>query len=153
MGSKGFHSPDQVKRVEAALRRVSSTVKQKGRLILHNFPITPQQFEVLYLLNEHGDMTIGNISQKMSLAFSTMTDLLHRMEKAGLVARVRSQKDRRVVKVHILRKGEEIVRDVLKARREYLGAVLDQMSREEVDQVDHALHLIADYMHKMKGHR
>ena len=41
MGSKGFHSPDQVKRVEAALRRVSSTVKQKGRLILHNFPITP----------------------------------------------------------------------------------------------------------------
>lgn len=153
MGKKALHSPEQVERVEKILRRVSNIVKQKGRVILHNFPITPPQFTALLLLNEEGDMTIGELSQKMHLACSTVTDLLDRMEKSGLIERIRSSQDRRVVKVHILRKGEEIILDVLKARREYLGTVLDHMSAEEVDQVDKALHLIADHMDQIQRHR
>lgn len=153
MERKAVHSPEQVERVEKALRRVGNIVKQKGRLILHNFPITPPQFTALLLLNEEGGMTIGELSHKMYLAFSTVTDLLDRMEKNGLVERIRSSQDRRVVKVHILPKGEEIIHDVLKARREYLGSVLSHMSASEVEQVDKALHLIADHMDEMKRHR
>ncbi len=48
---------------------------------LSNYTITPPQFVALQWLFEHGDMTIGDLSNKMFLAFSTTTDLVDRMEK------------------------------------------------------------------------
>jgi DNA-binding MarR family transcriptional regulator len=64
---------------------MSVLIKRKGRDILNHFPITPPQFTSLLWLNQEGDMTIGELSQKMYLACSTMTDLIYRMEKSGVV--------------------------------------------------------------------
>ena len=47
-------------------------------------------------------MTIGDLSNKMYLAFSTTTDLIDRMEKSELVQRIRDEQDRRVVRIHLL---------------------------------------------------
>ena len=79
------------------LRYIAAIIKQKGRKILSNYTITPPQFIALQWLFEHGDMTIGDLSNKMFLAFSTTTDLVDRMEKNKLVKRVRDEQDRRVV--------------------------------------------------------
>lgn len=146
MDKQRMHSLEQVDRIERVLRRVSNMVKQKGRNILNDFPITPPQFTALLLLNEERGLTIGELSQKMHLACSTVTGLVDRMEKNGLVERVRSSRDRRVVKVNIQHKGEAIIRNVLEARRAYLGAILNKMNAQEVEQVDRALHLIAEHM-------
>lgn len=69
--------------IEFLLRKISVIVKRKGREILSHFPITPPQFTALLLLRDEGDLTIGELSQKMYLACSTMTDLIDRMEKTG----------------------------------------------------------------------
>ncbi len=73
----------QVSQIEKSLRHVSYIVKQKGREILNEFPITPPQFVALQWLQEEGDMTIGELSQRMYLACSTTTDLIDRMEKTS----------------------------------------------------------------------
>lgn len=78
-------------------------------------------------------MTIGELSQKMYLACSTMTDLIDRMEKNGVVVRVRDERDRRVVRVRMLERGKTIIRDVMKARQEYLAGILSTFSPEEVE--------------------
>ncbi|MFV9511104.1 MarR family winged helix-turn-helix transcriptional regulator [Tepidibacillus sp. LV47] len=129
------HSPEQIKEIEYVLRKISGIIKQKGREILSEFPITPPQFVALQWLNEEGDMTIGELSNKMYLAFSTTTDLVDRMEKNGLVERIRDQKDRRVVRIHLLNKGKEIINEVLETRRAYLAHILESMSQEEVNQM------------------
>lgn len=130
-----MHSPELISEIEYLLRKISGIIKQKGREILNDFPITLPQFIALQWLNEDGDMTIGELSNKMYLAFSTTTDLVDRMEKNGLVERVRDQKDRRVVQIHLLNKGKEIINEVLEARREYLAHILENMNQEEVDQM------------------
>lgn len=123
---------DEVVELEWVLRRISSTIKQKGREILNDFPITPPQFVALQWLKEHGDMTIGELSAKMYIANSTMTDLVDRMEKAELVQRVRSTNDRRVVQVHLLDKGRDIIDRVIRARQQYLQDVVSQFDTEEL---------------------
>jgi DNA-binding MarR family transcriptional regulator len=80
-------------------------------------------------------MTIGELSQKMYLACSTMTDLIDRMEKNGVVERVRDARDRRVVRVHMLERGKRIIRDVMKARQAYLAEILSTFSPEEVESI------------------
>ncbi|MDQ0270036.1 MarR family winged helix-turn-helix transcriptional regulator [Cytobacillus purgationiresistens] len=118
--------------IEKDLRYISGIIKQKGREILSNYTITPPQFVALQWLLEDGDMTIGELSTKMFLAFSTTTDLVDRMEKNDLVKRVKDPNDRRVVRIHLLDEGERIIEEVIDKRQLYLHEVLKHFSSDEV---------------------
>lgn len=125
--------------IEKSLRYISGLLKQKGREILSNFTITTPQFIALQWLLEHGDMTIGELSNKMYLACSTTTDLVDRMEKNNLVMRVKDPKDRRVVRIHLLDEGERIIEEVIKKRQDYLSEIMENFSEEEVFQLEKSL--------------
>jgi DNA-binding MarR family transcriptional regulator len=118
--------------IEKDLRYISGIIKQKGREMLSNYKITPPQFLALQWLFEDGDMTIGELSNKMYLACSTTTDLVDRMEKNILVERVKDPKDRRVVRIHLLEEGERIIEEVIKKRQVYLEDVLVNFTSEEI---------------------
>ncbi|KGG80794.1 MarR family winged helix-turn-helix transcriptional regulator [Caloranaerobacter azorensis] len=125
---------DQINNVEAIekyLRKVDSIIKKKGREILKEYNITGPQFNALQYLIKEGDLTIGEISEKLALAYSTITDLVDRMEKNGLVVRVRDDKDRRVVRIKVLDKGFEILQKVLNRRIDYLEKMLSSFTEEE----------------------
>ncbi|WP_342598542.1 MarR family transcriptional regulator [Psychrobacillus sp. FSL H8-0483] len=125
------HSQDDVAFLEKELRHISGIIKQRGRQILNAYTITPPQFVALQWLFELGDMTIGDLSNKMYLAFSTTTDLIDRMEKSELVQRVRDEQDRRVVRIHLLKEGERIIEEVIDKRQQYLKDILDQFDQDE----------------------
>ncbi|MBO0960160.1 MarR family transcriptional regulator [Neobacillus sp. MM2021_6] len=118
--------------IEKDLRYISGIIKQKGREMLSNYKITPPQFVALQWLFEDGDMTIGELSNKMYLACSTTTDLVDRMEKNLLVERVKDPSDRRVVRIHLLEEGKRIIDEVIKKRQVYLGDVLKNFTLEEI---------------------
>ncbi len=138
----------QVAQIEKSLRMIADIVKQKGREILNEFPITPPQFVALQWLHEYGDMTIGELSSKMYLACSTTTDLVDRMEKNELVERVKDSNDRRVVRIHLLDKGATIIKEVINQRQAYLQGILDDFSPEQVDFLDRSLTYLFDEMKK-----
>ena len=119
--------------VEKSLRHIAGNIKQKGREILSNYTITPPQFIALQWLDELGDMTIGELSNKMYLAFSTTTDLVDRMEQNDLVVRERDTRDRRVVRVHLLEKGEQIITEVVVKRQRYLKDVVKDFDEAEIE--------------------
>ncbi|WP_026476175.1 MarR family winged helix-turn-helix transcriptional regulator [Alkaliphilus transvaalensis] len=128
---KDIRYEDTITELERELRHLCTVIKQKGREILTNFEITPPQFQALqYLINEE-NLTIGELSNKMYLACSTITDLVDRMEKNELVKRVRDEKDRRVVRIYVLEKGHEIINEVLDARRHYLDDLLQDLHSDE----------------------
>lgn len=137
---------DIVATIEKDLRFVSGLVKQKGREILNNYPITPPQFVALQWLLEEGDMTIGELSKKMYLAFSTTTDLIARMEKNNLVKRVRDERDRRVVRVHLLNEGIRIIDEVIKQRQLFLREILHDYTDEEVNHLQTSLSKLHEIM-------
>lgn len=139
---------EKIEQIENDLRKISGIVKQKGREILTNFPITLPQFIALQWLNEDGDMTIGDLSNKMYLAFSTTTDLIDRMEKNNLVERTRDNKDRRVVTIHLLAEGRKIIEDVLDRRSDYLEIVLSEMDEKQVNEITNSLALLYNAMDK-----
>ncbi|WP_027409513.1 MarR family winged helix-turn-helix transcriptional regulator [Anoxybacteroides tepidamans] len=134
--------------LEKSLRYIAAILKQKGREILTHYPITPPQFVALQWLLEEGDMTIGELSNKMYLACSTTTDLVDRMEKNGLVARVRDQNDRRVVRIHLLKEGERIIEEVIKKRQHDLAQVLESFSAEEIAFLEKSLKKLHQEMKK-----
>lgn len=117
--------------IEKYLRKVDYIIRIKGREILNDFGITAPQFTALQILINNGDMTIGELSQKMSLACSTITDLIGRMEKTELVKRKKDEKDKRVVRIEVLPKGFDILEKVLEKRRGFLANKLNDFDEEQ----------------------
>ncbi|MBC5637543.1 MarR family transcriptional regulator [Ornithinibacillus sp. BX22] len=139
---KNNSTPEQIAKLEKKLRHISGAIKQNGRKILNNYPITNPQFIALQWLKEEGDMTIGELSAKNGLAFSTTTDLVDRMEKNELVERVRDMNDRRVVRIHVLEKGHRIIEEVILKRQEYLNNVLENFTEEQTTTLIELLNLL-----------
>lgn len=137
---------DAIVRIEKNIRYINGIIKHKGREILKNYCITTPQFIALQWLLEDGDLTIGELSNKINLAFSTTTDLVDRMEKNVLVERKRGTKDRRVVRIHLLEKGREIIQEVIEKRQVYLAEVLKEMSSKEVTVLDDTMRILLEKM-------
>lgn len=137
---------EKVISIEENFRRASWKTKLKGREILSEFEITPPQFTALLTLNSNSNLTIGELSQKMYLACSTVTDLLDRMERNGLVTRVKDEKDRRVVRIRVLDKGTQIIEGVMENRRKYIFETLDGVSDEMIHNVYEVMKMLNDKM-------
>ncbi|MFD2759584.1 MarR family winged helix-turn-helix transcriptional regulator [Lentibacillus juripiscarius] len=140
------HSADIIADLEKRLRYISGNIKQNGRKILNHYPITSPQFVALQWLVDEGALTIGELSSKNGLAFSTTTDLVDRLEKNGLVERVRDTEDRRVVRIHVLTKGKTIIEEVIAKRRKYLGQVLGNLSNEQTETLNELLEYMYEQM-------
>ncbi|MCL2501054.1 MAG: MarR family transcriptional regulator [Defluviitaleaceae bacterium] len=65
------------------------------------------QGRILYVLWEKGDMTISQIGKLTSLAKTTLTGMLDRMEASGLIKRVPDKKNRRQIYVTVSQKARE----------------------------------------------
>lgn len=126
--------------IERYLRKVDYIIRIKGREILNDFNITAPQFAALQILINNGDMTIGELSQKMSLACSTITDLVGRMEKTDLVVRKKDEKDKRVVRVEVLPKGFDILEKVLDKRRKFLESKLNNFDSKQKEVLSNGLY-------------
>ena len=124
---------ENVAEIEKYLRKIDHTIRKKGREIISESNITIPQFQALQILIYNESLTIGELSQKMALACSTITDLIDRMEKTELVIRRRSEKDKRVVIVEVLPKGHDILGKVLKKRRAYLKGKMSNYDLENMD--------------------
>ena len=84
--------------------RLSTTLKPSG--------LSPTQYNVLRILRGAGKagMACGEIGERMITHDPDITRLLDRLEKRGLVARSRQEKDRRVVMASITSAGLEALR-------------------------------------------
>ena len=61
--------------------------------------INPAQGRIMFVLWQSDRLSIKELAKKTSLSKSTLTSMLDRLEEAGHVVRVRSEKDRRKVLV------------------------------------------------------
>ncbi|MEG0927412.1 MarR family winged helix-turn-helix transcriptional regulator [Chryseobacterium sp.] len=72
---------------------------------LDEISLTYPQYLVMLILWEKGGMNIGKIGDHLHLDNGTLTPLLKRMEKNGLLSRTRSIEDERVVLIDLTDTG------------------------------------------------
>jgi len=132
--------------IERLLRKIDQIVRRKGREILKDFNMTGPQFIALQWLRSEGDLTIGELSQKMSLACSTITDLIDRMEKGKLVQRIKDQNDKRVVRIKIEPLGHDLVQKVLDKRRLFLADRLKSFNDDSIHEFKQSLSSLYEAM-------
>ena len=69
------------------------------------------QGRILYILWQGDGLTISQISAQTSLANTTLTSKLDRMEQSGLIVRSPSPSDRRALLIHLTDKAKSLQQD------------------------------------------
>lgn len=92
-------SHDLCEEIVRALRRVMRAVDLHSRGLVRSHGLTSTQALLLKELLRMGETSVGELARVIALSPATVTDVLNRLEKRGLVARMRSPVDRRQVLV------------------------------------------------------
>jgi len=97
--------------------------------------MTAPQGMVLGILSKEKTMKITELSSKLSLSNSTMSGIIDRLEKQGMVERKRSEEDRRVVHVTISPDFKDLHQNFHKRLERNIGNVLNKGTPEELDKI------------------
>jgi homoprotocatechuate degradation regulator HpaR len=102
------------------LLRARETAMARFRPILHANGITEQQWRALRALHDVGELTAAGLAHECSILAPSMTRILRKLRKDGLVLVNRSREDQRELKVTLSAKGKRLVEIVApQVEREY----------------------------------
>ena len=90
------------------LYSVSRLVIQAYRPLLDRLGITYPQYLVLMVLWENDHLLVNDIAHRLMLETNTVTPLMQRMERMGLLVRRRGKSDGRQRIVSLTKKGREM---------------------------------------------
>ena len=88
-----------------SIGRVSRQMTRVYRNRLSQYGLSQPQFFLLIALYESDDILITRLAEKVALDKSTLTGILDRLERDGLVTRLASPGDRRALTVHLTEKA------------------------------------------------
>jgi len=117
-------------------RRITKEVARRVEL-------TGPQVTVLKVLEGVGDLSLSELSERIRAQNSTVTGIIDRMEREGLVVRARSTEDRRVINIRLTEKGAKIAREIAVEPMEVFRSALESLSLDEMQELFKILTKIA----------
>ncbi len=113
--------------------------------LLDPMGLTYPQYLVLLLLWETDDLTAKELGRRLFLDSGTLTPLLKRLERAGLVRRARDPQDERQVRVRLTERGRDLEYHAAPILAELVCALDRPVTQllsltDEIGQVRTALH-------------
>ncbi len=89
--------------------------------------ISVPQMLILELLQHKPSCIMSELASSLSITTSAVTGLIDRMERAGLVRRVRDPDDRRAIHIEATPKGAAMIREVLRQKERNFRQVLERL--------------------------
>jgi MarR family transcriptional regulator, organic hydroperoxide resistance regulator len=93
--------------------------------------LTGPQLTVVKMLEQIGDLSLSELSERIRAQNSTVTGIIDRMEREGLVVRERSKEDRRVVYIRLTPKGRRLAEDIPVEPMEIFRSALETLTASE----------------------
>ena len=128
-------SPDIKQEVDQVFEAIVYLYTESRRLtkeLARRAQLTGPQLTVVKILETLGDISLSELSDKIRAQNSTVTRIIDRMEREGLVARVRSTEDRRVVHIRLTEKGAKLAREIPIEPMEIFRNALESLSAQEM---------------------
>jgi DNA-binding MarR family transcriptional regulator len=113
------------------LSRVGDQLNRCYDVVFSKYGITAEQSRVLAAIELRGPLRPVDMASMSERAPNSMSMLVDRMVKAGLVRRTRDRKDRRAVFVSLTNKGREAIKPALPAGWEFINRLLSPLPYDE----------------------
>ena len=128
---------DHVAELRLWLRMLTCTTMIEGevrRRLREHFDTTLPRFDMLAQLDKApGDMTLGELSQRMMVTNGNVTGLVDRLVAEGLIARRASPRDRRVQIVTLTAAGRRSFRTMARANGDWISEVFADLDADDIE--------------------
>ena len=137
---------DRLEQVLTSLRRVIRATDLHSRRLAKTSGLTAPQILLLQAIRKLEDSTSGRLAAEVNLSQATVTNILDRLEKRGLVTRERSTIDKRKVHVHLTPHGDEVLRDAPTPLQEQFAQQFGDLEEWEQTMILSSLQRVAHMM-------
>lgn len=121
------------------IRRVFQVVNEKSKLARRETGITGPQLWAIKLIGEFGPIRVSDLARRMYIHPATAVGILNRLETAGLIERLRTNADRRVVRVQLTDGGNELVTKAPQVAQGLLVAGLEVLPERQLQEIAESL--------------
>jgi DNA-binding MarR family transcriptional regulator len=130
----GLVSQDEV--VDAVLAASRALVAVAARsLAAAEEQVTLPQYRALVVLASRGPQRVLDLAEILAVTQSTVTRMCDRLERKGLISRVRPVANRRIVVVAVSRAGKDLVAAVTRRRRREIRTIVRSMAPAAQEQL------------------
>jgi len=136
--------------VLVSLRRIIRAIDLHSRSLIQRFGLTGPQLIILEALVERGECSISELSNAISLSMATVTGILSRLEKRGLIERRRDGTDRRKVLVRATPACDEVLKKAPTPLQESFISEFDKLQEWEQTLIISSLQRIVSMMEATK---
>jgi DNA-binding MarR family transcriptional regulator len=125
--------------VAARLRPVLLRLNRELRRELAPLGVTGGQAALLHVIKTSPGIGVRQLAVRENISAAAISNAVGRLETAGLVLRVVSDRDRRRVGLYVTEAGEAVLRAVRSRRTAWLASRLRRLPPEELAAVEAAL--------------
>jgi len=129
-----------------SLRRITRAIDLHSRNLANSHKLTGPQLVCLRHLARHATTTPSKLARSVSLSQATITGILDRLEKRGLITRDRDKKDRRRVNLALTGKGRDLLIDAPMPLHQSFAKRLAELPEVEQERIDSVLREIVEMM-------
>lgn len=137
---------NSIEEVLVALRRVIRATDLHSKYLAKTTGLTTPQILLLQTIRDKGEVTIGEIANGMSLSQATVTSILDRLEKRGMVYRERSTKDKRKVHAYLTDQATETLKEAPIPLQEHFTEQFGDLQEWEQTMIISSLQRVAQMM-------
>lgn len=124
-----------------------------GSRHIERMGLTSPQFDVLAELGGGEEMTCAELGEATLITKGTLTGVLDRLERKGLLERQGVERDRRALHVRLTDKGEALFRKVFPAHAEFMRPFIQQaFTDKEVEALQTQLLRLRDSFQTESSH-
>jgi len=135
-------------RIVEAILYLYTEGRRVTKEIARHYGLTGPQVTAVKMLEGLGDLSLSALSMRMSAKNSTVTGIVDRMERDGLVQRVRSETDRRVVLIRLTDEGATLAKKIPLESLQIFTSALTALTAEEREQLMTLLLKVTDRVAK-----
>ncbi len=129
-----------------SLRRIVRAIDVHSRALSRDYELTWPQLAALRELERIGTCPAGQLAAEMFIGAPTVTGIVDRLERDGLVKRFRKDEDRRKVLVGLTSEGKGLLARKPSLLSENLRSGLAQLTERQQKQIRSMLDLLAEMM-------
>lgn len=137
---------DQEAAIVAALRRIVRAIDLRSRRLVETSGLTGPQLLVLREASRLSGAPVSSLARAVELSQPTVSGIIDRLEKRGLVRRARGTGDRRTVLVTVTTEGGRALRDAPSLLQDRFRSELARLEEWEQTQLLATLQRVATMM-------
>lgn len=148
---EAVHRGADIDRIVETILYLYTESRRVTKHVARGMGLTGPQISALKILEVVGELSLSELSERMSARNSTITGIVDRMERDGLVVRERSQSDRRVVRIRATERGMAIAAGVPVTAMELFSGALNALSPEDRAELRRILLELAERVREQVG--